>query len=318
MNNLIDKHGRAVNYIRVSITDRCNFRCFYCKPIKEFKYIPHSEILRFEDLLFLINTLGEYGVKNIKITGGEPFIKKGFIDFLKKLKNFSVSITSNGFLIHNFIDELKDSGIKKINISLDTLSKKRFKEITGVDAFNTVFRNILLLKRNEFFVKINSVIMKSTINEAEALINFSSKNKIPIRFIELMPISKEIMDEFISEKIFKEIVMKKFTLIPYNETLGSGPARYYKIKENSAIVGFISSLTHNFCETCNKIRITPDGKLRVCLALDDEMDLKEPIKKRNKEKLIEMIKFALSKKPFKHKMEIKSRVSKRSMIQIGG
>ncbi len=318
MKKLIDKYGRTIDYLRVSLTDRCNFRCFYCKPIKEFQYISHEEILRFEDLLFFITTLGEYGLKKIKITGGEPFLRKGIINFLNELEKYSVSITTNGFFLEKFVKDLKKTKVRNINISLDSFNRNRFKKITGVDALNKVLSNIILLKKEGFFVKVNAVMMKQTLDEIYDFIEFSAKYNIPVRFIELMPISKEVVKEFIPEDIFKKMVEESYKLIPYNEKLGEGPSRYFKVKDKNAIIGFISSITHNFCSTCNKIRITPDGKLRVCLALDEEVDLRQEIKTRNKIKLMEKVKFALSKKPYEHSMKISERVSKRSMIQIGG
>ncbi len=318
MKRLVDKYGRVVDYLRISLTDRCNFRCFYCKPIKEFHYIPHDEILRFEELVFFINTLGEYGLKKIKITGGEPFLRKGIIDFIKELEKYSVSITTNGFFLEKFVHDLKKTKVRNINISLDSFKRDRFKKITGVDALDKVLSNIILLKKEGFFVKINAVMMKQTLDEINDFIEFSEKYTIPVRFIELMPISKEVVKEFIPEDTFKKLVEKSYKLIPYNEKLGEGPSRYYKVEDQNAVIGFISSITHNFCSTCNKIRITPDGKLRVCLALDEEVDLKEEIKARKKIELIEKVKFALSRKPYEHNMKISERVSKRSMIQIGG
>ncbi len=317
---LIDKFGRKVRYLRLSITDRCNFKCFYCKPIKDFKYIPHEKILRYEDLLFLSKTLKEYGIEKIRLTGGEPFVRKGFLSFLRELSKIfdNVFITTNGYFLKESASELKKIGIKSINISLDTLRKERFEKITKVDALNRVLEGIEMSLVTGLRVKINSVLMKSTADEIIPLIEYAAERKIPIRFIELMPISSEVQREFLSEDSAKILIRKKFNLLPLNEKFGAGPSRYFKIKEIDGVVGFISALTHNFCDSCDKIRITSDGKLRVCLALDDEVSIKEPVIARDKNALILTIKKALEKKPLSHNMSIGQIISGKDMYQIGG
>ena len=317
---LRDKFGRKVTYLRLSITDRCNFKCFYCKPIKDFKYIPHEEILKYEDILFLVETLREYGVEKIRLTGGEPFVRKGFLNFLFALKKIlpKIYITTNGYFLKESVRELKKIGIKGLNVSLDTLKRELFKEITKVDALDKVLEGIEEAIKEGLSLKLNAVLMKKSKGEIIDLIKFASERKIPIRFIELMPISSQVKKEFLSESEAKEIIKKQFSLIPIDEKLGIGPSRYFKVLENSGIIGFISALTHNFCDTCDKIRITSDGKLRACLALDDEISIKEAALKRDEKELISLIKKALDKKPFSHNMSIYDQISGKNMYQIGG
>ncbi len=317
---LRDKFGRKVTYLRLSITDRCNFKCFYCKPIKDFKYIPHSKILRYEDILFLAESLKEYGVEKIRLTGGEPFVRKGFLNFLFSLKKIfpKIYITTNGYFLKESVRELKKIGIKGLNVSLDTLKREQFKEITKVDALDKVLEGIEEAIKEGLSLKLNAVLMKKSRGEIIDLINFASERTVPIRFIELMPISSQVKKEFLSENEAKEIIKKHFSLIPIEEKLGIGPSRYFKVLENNGIIGFISALTHNFCETCDKIRITSDGKLRVCLALDDEVSIKEAVLKRDGKELISLIKNALDKKPFSHNMSIYDQITGKNMYQIGG
>ncbi len=317
---LIDKFGRRVTYLRLSITDRCNFRCFYCKPIKDFKYIPHEQILRYEDLLFMARVLREYGIEKIRLTGGEPFIRKGFLSFLEKLREIfeNIYITTNGYFLKESAKELKRIGVKGLNISLDTLDRNLFERITKVDALDKVLEGIEESVNAGLNVKLNSVLMKSNIEGIIPLIEYGAKKNIPVRFIELMPISSEVRKEFLSEDSAKAHIRKRYGFIPVKEKFGVGPSKYYKIEEINAIVGFISALTHNFCETCDKIRITSDGKLRVCLALDDEVSVKEAILKRDENALIFVVKKALEKKPLSHNMSLESIISGKNMYQIGG
>jgi len=317
---LQDSFGRKINYLRLSITDRCNFRCFYCKPIKEFKYISHSEVLRYEDLYFLLRVLKEYGIKKLRVTGGEPFVRKGLIDFLynsiKIIKN--THLTTNGYFLYKHIKELKKINIKSINVSLDTFSKNTFFSITGFDGLNQVLKGIYESNKKNLNIKINTVIMKKNIDELFNFIEFSSKHKIPVRFIELMPISRSVQTQFLPINHIKSIIKRKFTLLPLISENNLGPAKYYKIKENEAILGFIAAITENFCSTCNKFRITANGNLRVCLARNNEISLKQSIKTRNKEKLIKNIKNVLNKKPYSHNMKMYKPVKGKNMYYIGG
>ncbi len=319
---LKDSYGRVVNYLRLSITDRCNFRCFYCKPIKEFKYIPHSDVLSFEDLFFLISVLKKYGVNKLRITGGEPFVRHDFISFLSSASSIipSVYITTNGYFLKKEIQYLINLGVKGINISLDTLSKEKFLSITKVDALSQVKEGIEIASKSNLKIKINTVLMKKNLDEIIDLIAYANKLKLPIRFIELMPISSEVRKEFVSEETAKRKIKEKYELIKEKNVFGIGPSIYYKVerKGEQGIIGFISAMTHNFCSTCNKIRITSDGKLRVCLASDDEVSLKEAIKNRDEAELINLVKKALSNKPEKHNMSIYKKHIIKSMFQIGG
>jgi cyclic pyranopterin phosphate synthase len=319
---LKDSFGRVVTYLRLSITDRCNFRCFYCKPIKEFRYLPHSEMLSFEELYFLLKTLKKYGVTKIRLTGGEPFVKHGFMEFLSEVSKIipSVHITTNGYFLKNEIDTLVKIGIKSINISLDTLSSEKFIEITKVNALNRVLEGIKAAAESNIKTKINTVIMKKNLIEVIDLISFANNLEIPIRFIELMPISSEVRKQFVSESTVKNIISKKYKMEREKNSLGIGPSIYYRIenKQEKGVIGFISAMTHNFCENCDKIRITSDGKLRVCLASDEEVSLKKEIQNREEEGLIKLIKMALDRKPEKHNMNIYKQKTYKAMFQIGG
>lgn len=305
-----DKYGRTVDYLRVSVTDRCNLRCFYCIPKEGFTYIPHKEILRYEELLRVIKLFTRLGIKKIRITGGEPFVRKGLVFLLKEINKINgiekLYITTNGTLLTQYMNELRGIKIDGINISLDTLDPHKFQEITGNGGLERVLQGVESALEANFRVKLNTVLMKKNIDEVTSLVTYASEKKIPIRFIELMPFNfqKEWEKEFVPQEEAFEILKKKWTLEPVEKKLGEGPSRYYYIPELDSLVGFISPLTHNFCSSCNRIRLTASGKINPCLAMPLEIDIKKPLRGgANDEELITLIKRAIYEKPLQHKMD---------------
>lgn len=305
-----DKYGRTVDYLRVSVTDRCNLRCFYCIPKEGFTYIPHKEILRYEELLRVIKLFTRLGIKKIRITGGEPFVRKGLVFLLKEINKINgiekLYITTNGTLLTQYMNELRGIKIDGINISLDTLDPYKFQEITGNGGLERVLQGVESALEANFRVKLNTVLMKKNIDEVTSLVTYASEKKIPIRFIELMPFNfqKEWEKEFVPQEEAFEILKKKWTLEPVEKKLGEGPSRYYYIPELDSLVGFISPLTHNFCSSCNRIRLTASGKINPCLAMPLEIDIKKPLRGgANDEELITLIKRAIYEKPLQHKMD---------------
>ena len=305
-----DKYGRTVDYLRVSVTDRCNLRCFYCIPKEGFTYIPHKEILRYEELLRVIKLFTRLGIKKIRITGGEPFVRKGLVFLLKEINKINgiekLYITTNGTLLTQYMNELRGIKIDGINISLDTLDPYKFQEITGNDGLERVLQGVESALEANFRVKLNTVLMKKNIDEVTSLVTYASEKKIPIRFIELMPFNfqKEWEKEFVPQEEAFEILKKKWTLEPVEKKLGEGPSRYYYIPELDSLVGFISPLTHNFCSSCNRIRLTASGKINPCLAMPLEIDIKNPLRGgANDEELITLIKRAIYEKPLQHEMD---------------
>ena len=301
---LIDKYGRKIEYLRISVTDRCNFRCIYCGVRKNWKWLPHNEILTFEEIEKIVEIGVKLGIKRVRLTGGEPLLRKDIEILIKKLSKIpeieDLSLTTNGFFLEFMAEKLKKAGLKRINISLDTLNPEKFIKITGVDGFSKVWQGIKkALKLGFDPVKINVVIIKG-INDDEILdlAKLTLDMPLEIRFIEFMPIEGNgIWDK---KNIFtiKEIknILEKFKPLIRTISSGGGPARVWKWENAKGKIGFISPISDCFCEKCNRLRITPDGKLKPCLFSNHEIDLK-PILRENRGSLEKAFIEALKIKP---------------------
>ena len=329
-----DRYGRKVSYLRLSITDRCNLRCLYCVSCFNYRFIPHEKILRYEECIELIDIAKNFlGISKVRFTGGEPFVRKSFVDFVKMVfKDFpdlDLRITTNGTLLYPHIEELYSAGLRTINISLDTFDKKKFEFITGRDEHQKVVDSIYKCIDIGIKVKINVVALK-TINddEIEEFVKFAKTHPVDVRFIEFMPIgegSKWQMSYFLSSKDILNRASKVVQLEPIEvKKEEKGPANMFSIKEGIGRIGLISPLTNHFCSTCNRIRITADGRLRTCLFSDKEYRLRPLLrsKKISKERLLKAIKEALFRKPLgveilKQKIDSGSVCSK-IMTAIGG
>ncbi len=330
-----DKYGRKVNYLRLSITDRCNLRCLYCSSCYNYKFISHEHILRYEESLALIKLAKDFlGISKVRFTGGEPFVRKGFVDFVEMVfENFpdlDLRITTNGTLLEPFIKRLKKVGLKAINISLDTFAREKFRFITGRDLYNNVIKSIHKSIEEEIKVKINVVALK-TINDGEIkdFIKFAHKYPVDVRFIEFMPIgkgSKWQRDFFLSSNEIldkaREVAELEPIMVKKEE---SGPANMFRIKGGKGRVGLISPLSNHFCATCNRIRITADGRLRTCLFSDREYKLRPLLRSEKIElnKVLDVMRRAVLKKPLgveilKEKMGSGSSVCTKIMSAIGG
>jgi len=284
---LTDKYGRVHDYLRVSLTDRCNLNCVYCNPVyAKAKYIEKEEILGYGDILRLVKIFaGELGFKKFRFTGGEPLARKNVMGFFKSLYElkikfgFVTAITTNGTLLSDMLRDLKIFGVDRINISLDSLKQNRFNTITGNNYFNSVIESIYKAKQLGFDeIKINCVVMKG-INDTEILdfVDFAIRNDINVRFIEYMPFSNNgwNQNDFISYKDIKNIILEIYELIPATINTGSVSKDYF-IKGQAGMVSFISSISDHFCSTCSRLRLTAKGNLRLCLfsAKSNELDLK--------------------------------------------
>ncbi|SHH47415.1 GTP 3',8-cyclase MoaA [Thermosipho atlanticus] len=297
---MIDKFKRNINYVRLSVTDKCNFRCNYCMD-ENAEFLPNDELLNLRQLETLIKVLKEMKIKHIRITGGEPTLRPDIVEIAKMLKKYfgNFSMTTNGSLLSFLLKDLKENGLTNINISLDSLNRETFRKITKRDDLKNVLEGLEKAVSLGMNVKINTVVQKINFNEIFDLIEFASKIEVPIRFIELMPVGNSYKEEnFVSEDNLKSKIKEKYTLIPITKKLGFGPSRYFLIKELNSYIGFISAMTHNFCYSCNKIRISANGLIYPCLAFDYHISLKDVI--HDEEKLKERIKFAINKKPEKH------------------
>jgi len=309
---LIDRYNRVLNYLRVSITDHCNLRCIYCVPREDIPWLTHEQILRYEEILRLIRIGVGMGIAKVRITGGEPLVRKGVYEFLadlKKIKGLSdVSLTTNGVLLAENIAQIRDAGIRRINISLDTLSRKKYKEITGHDHYEKVWRGILCAHEMGLGpIKINVVALQG-INENE-LIDFARLSFLypfHIRFIEQMPIGTtgtKIGQHLLAPEI-KARLGALGQLIPIEEKgIYDGPAERFKYEDAAGEIGFIRPLSRHFCAHCNRLRLTADGQLRACLLSDKQVDLKGPLRAgASDSELAEIFLNAVRHKPSEHQL----------------
>ena len=336
MNKLIDNLGREISYLRVSVTDRCNYRCIYCKPEEQFEFIPHEEILRYEEIVEIIEEAVNLGVTKVRITGGEPLVRKGVVDFIKKLKEIKkledISLTTNGFFLSEYAEKLKDAGLNRVNISLDSLQEEKYKRITRGGSLEKALKGIdSALKAGLLPIKINTVLIRGiNDDEVEDFVRLTLGRPLNIRFIEFMPSGEELKDnyrdKFISVLEIKESLAEKYSFRPIDINSGNGPAKYYQIKGGQGTIGFITALSQHFCKTCNRIRLTSEGKLRPCLFSNMEVDIKQAIRNaKTDDKIIRSkiirnnIGEAISIKPEGHKLNEKfSNRDSFKMSKIGG
>jgi len=336
MNKLIDNFGREISYLRVSITDRCNYRCIYCQSEKEFEFIPHQEILRFEEIVEIVQEAVNLGITKVRVTGGEPLVREGIVDFIRQLRKINkledISLTTNGFFLPEYAEKLKNAGLNRVNISLDSLQEEKYKKITRGGSLEKALKGIdSALKAGLLPIKINTVLIRGiNDDEVEDFVRLALERPLNIRFIELMPSGGELInefeDKFISVQEIKEKLIKKYLLNPIKISTANGPAKYYQIKGGQGTIGFITALSQHFCKTCNRIRLTSEGKLRPCLFSNKEIDIKRAIRNaKTDDKIIRSkiirnnIEEAIIIKPEGHKLNKKfSNRDFFKMSKIGG
>ena len=317
-----DRLGREIDYMRISITDRCNLRCGYCMPECGVPSVPHDMIFRFDEIVRLVKIFCSLGIKNVKITGGEPLVRKGTVDLIKDIKSVEgiekVSMTTNGILLSENLGALAEAGIDSINISLDTLDRQKYLNITGFDGLDTVLKAIDECRAfPEMKVKINTVTLADyNRNEICALADFAAEAGATLRFIEMMPLGLGTgfggynQDEIMT--VLEEAYGPAKTI---NEEVGSGPAKYYSFEGLEGRIGFISPMSHKFCGSCNKIRLTSEGLLRPCLGSDKGVDLRKPMREgASDEELASLICEEITDKPAGHRFETTDSL----MSKIGG
>lgn len=321
-----DKFGRQIDYIRISLTDRCNLRCKYCMPEEGVKLLKHQDILTYEEIIILSKIFISLGIKNFKLTGGEPLVRRDVSQLVKSLKNIEdigeVTMTTNGVLLEEYGSDLIEAGIDRINISLDSLNPTKYQEITGRNFLDKVFHGINLLLSNGFDkVKINTVPIKPLDeNDMDRLIDLGRENPIDIRFIKMMPIGIADSSLGYSKEEMLDLIEKKLgpSRIFYGKR-GNGPAEYYSFKNYMSKIGFIDAMNNNFCSQCNRIRLSATGSIKPCLYYDAGESLKPYIYSLAEDELKEKIKDIVYNKPLKHHMlENKMNEDKRNMNQIGG
>jgi len=309
---MLDNFNRHINYLRVSITDRCNLRCMYCMPKEGLSLIGHDDILRYEEIGRIVRIAVDMGIRKIRLTGGEPLVRRGVVDFISSLKTIpnlrDISLTTNGILLEAFAEKLFHAGVKRINISLDSLNPEKYKRITRGGDLSAVLRGIDEVHRIGFSpIKINIVAIKG-VNDDEilAFANVCANKPYQIRFIELMRLGQAGMDHestYLSNDIIRERIQQRYPLEPIDDERKriDGPAQLYRIVGGAGEIGFISPVSHQFCHTCNRLRLTADGNLRACLLSDDEIDLKGALRQGSDDQLLsKLIQQAIAKKPIRH------------------
>ncbi len=308
-NKLTDRFGRTVNYVRLSVTDRCDFRCVYCMA-EEMTFLPRQQILSLEELARVARTFVSLGTEKIRLTGGEPLVRKGILELVKDIGRLGLrdfAMTTNGSQLPTMAEPLRKAGLKRLNISLDSLDANKFHRITRTGRLNQVLDGIDAAKEAGFEgIKLNTVVMKGgNDEEVPALIDFARRKNIDITFIEEMPLG-EISEHDRGEALctsdeVRSIIRQHHELLPTAEDSG-GPARYYRMPDSGTKVGFISPHSHNFCSTCNRVRVTVEGRLLLCLGNEHSMDLRHVLRSHPEDdtKLRETIIKAMDLKPERH------------------
>lgn len=327
MNALIDPSGRQVDYLRISVTDRCNERCLYCLTENHAGWLPRAEVLKEAEVIAIVKAAVLLGFTRFRVTGGEPLLRAGVVDLIGEINALpgveSVMLTTNGVLLPTLAQPLYDAGLRSINISLDALNATTYRAITGGD-IEPVLHGIELARRIGFLsIKLNTVLMRGkNENELFPLIRFAAMQDLAIRLIELMPVSSTEMTKdtiFLPVSEVRQILQQQDTLIPLDNHLGFGPAKYYRLSKLGATVGLIGAMSDlHFCERCNKMRLTCDGKLRPCLGNHLETDLMPALRPAINEKALKQLFLkTLGEKPEEHSFRHQF-VPLRTMTAIGG
>ncbi len=308
---LKDNFLRNHNYLRVSVTDKCNLRCRYCMPPEGVEFLPHDKILRNEDFARIIGLLINMGINKVRFTGGEPLVRNGIIDIISTARSFSpdveLCLTTNGILLNQYANDLQKQGVKRINISLDTMSRSRFLDLTGRDYFDTVIANIEKSIGSKFFnVKINTVLFSHTLEELDDFLDYFMDKNITLRFIERMPVTEQDeLNSFVPSDELIQALESKGKLTPVIKEASDVAMRYdIEYKNRKIKLGIIPPVTHRFCASCNRLRITAEGNLRTCLYSDINYNLKEMLDRQASDKELETyITKAIKEKQHGHNIE---------------
>ena len=320
---MIDNLGRNINYLRVSVTDLCNLRCQYCMPSEGIRKMKHDQILTLEEIFQVVKAAVELGINKVRLTGGEPLVRKGIIQLIERIANLpgikDLALTTNGVLLKEYAKDLKNAGLKRVNISLDTLNEEKYRQITRGGSISEVLNGIeAAVNAGLQPIKLNTVVIGG-FNDNE-IVEFAelTTEGFDVRFIELMPIGQAsgwAKSNFVSNGIIKD---KLSDLIPVYDSDKSSPARYYQLPGAAGKIGFINPISSHFCKYCNRIRLTADGRLKPCLHSNQEIDIKS-ILRNNQTDLKETISHAILAKPNQHTLnEINHQPITRDMVQIGG
>jgi cyclic pyranopterin phosphate synthase len=308
---MIDPFGRKITYLRVSVTDRCDFRCIYCMA-EDMTFLPKAEVLTLEELDRLCSAFVGLGVRKLRLTGGEPLVRKNVMELFRALSRHlksgaleELTVTTNGSQLGKYADELARLGVKRVNVSIDTLDPKKFTEITRWGKLETVLDGLRAAREAGIRVKVNTVALKGVNDEeAETLIEWCGREGHDITFIEVMPMGdiggENRLDQYLPISLLRARLAKRWEMEETSERTG-GPARYVRIKATGQRIGFITPLTHNFCESCNRVRVTCTGMLYMCLGQEDSADLRAPLRASESDApLIAAIEEAITRKPKGH------------------
>ncbi len=323
---MLDRYGRVINYLRISVTDRCNLRCCYCMP-EGVQDVGMKNILTFEEIWEIVRTGVSLGITHIRITGGEPLVRKGCVDLIRGIREIpgveTITMTTNGVLLGNYGKQLKEAGVDGVNISLDTLDPEEFYKITGKRKLQEVLAGIRAAKTAGLPVKLNAVNRKEL--DPIPLVRYAQEENLPLRFIEMMPVGygKKYVgrsNEELRETL--EAVCGKAECMTNREELsrmGSGPAVYYQFSDLKVPVGFISAIHGKFCDTCNRVRLTAEGYLKLCLCYDEGEDLRRVLREGEKENLRTIMEQTIFRKPAAHCFEHPAEMTEtHEMVKIGG
>jgi len=331
MAQLIDKFDREINYLRISITEHCNFRCFYCRDDEHVPNCKREDILSYEDIQKIVRLFAEMGISKVRITGGEPLLRRGIVKIASLISSTpgitDVPLSTNAQLLGKFADKLQKNGVNRVNISIDSLIPKRFKEITRGGEVADVINGIdKAIAAGMHPIKINAVAMRGVNDdEIESLVDFAIDKGIDIRFIETMPIGTAGIENQSQHMSEKEIIKRinthlKGKITPIKPKKTDGPATNYKIDNTSSTVGVISAVSNHFCQTCNRVRLTAKGELILCLGQEDAISLKDLVRSDlSDDEIKQKIMNAINKKPEKHEFNSSiDNISNRQMAEIGG
>ena len=323
---MLDRYGRVINYLRISVTDRCNLRCCYCMP-EGVQDVGMKNILTFEEIWEIVRTGVSLGITHIRITGGEPLVRKGCVDLIRGIREIpgveTITMTTNGVLLGNYGKQLKEAGVDGVNISLDTLDPEEFYKITGKRELQEVLAGIRAAKTAGLPVKLNAVNRKEL--DPIPLVRYAQEENLPLRFIEMMPVGygKKYVgrsNEELRETL--EAVCGKAECMTNREELsrmGSGPAVYYQFSDLKVPVGFISAIHGKFCDTCNRVRLTAEGYLKLCLCYDEGEDLRRVLREGEKKNLRTIMEQTIFRKPAAHCFEHPAEMTEtHEMVKIGG
>ncbi len=327
MKQLQDRFGRVHNAMRISVTDKCNLRCHYCMPVTGVKCAPKDQLLTFEQIVKTVQVANRLGVDRIRITGGEPLLRRDLPKLIGMLKretdSANISLTTNALMLEKYADALAEAGLDRINVSLDSLRPDRFEKITRFGVLETVWKGIeAATKAGLKPIKINTLLLKGfNEDEVEDWLKLTMENDISVRFMELMPIGEGVkmagIGSYLNLTDLKDRLVETHGLAPVTTESGNGPARYYAVPGALGTVGFITPLSNKYCDTCSRMRLTSTGELRACLAHDEHVDISEAIRAGDDAAIEAGFMAAIGNKVAGHNWE-NGQVTKIGMSQVGG